>query len=624
MEQTPKPAARPHKSNDVYLIGAVLAMWPLTFVLFWPATVIAGGHPRAGIFDYPGQAMESLMRDGGVYPWRWFGTSVHSARGFWTAAVVILAAAIVIPGGLWIFRNGIPVIRIPILDGPKAQDRYTGWATRKDLRKLLSKHLKPNRVVLGLYAYMLVLAEASVNVLLWGASRSGKTSGLVIPTILEASGAVLTTGIRGEILEKTIAYRSKKGDVMVYDPFNVTGRHNTNWKPQGGVRSLDDTMKRADALGQGLAATAKDSDTQGAAYFHGGATKLVAALLYIAAMGDYSVVEIREWINTSGGETQQRQVAVVPGQRVGKPDVTDAVQRAIERLRREGLGSGDDVKKAEEIYNSVSNSYISEKSAFFGHAMQIFGVFMEDSVARSAASHDLDIDRLILRGGTLYLIAPSEDQHRVACLFTAITDSVIRRGMALGASHPLNPMLTVVLEEAANVAPIRDLDKYASTCLGNGIKLVTIFQDMSQMISLYGESKTRSIVNNHQALGVLPGLKDDRTMSFLSAISGKERVSDESHGPGGKSVTERDRDVWRADGWRLVPDGRIRWIYKNYPLIELDQRRYYEDVELTAKSEMEYLGFMHEPDPVALAAIPASPTPTARRLRRYSARPSRD
>ncbi len=42
-----------------------------------------------------------------------------------------------------------------------------------------------------------------------------------------------------------------------------------------------------------------------------------------------------------------------------------------------------------------------------------------------------------------------------------------------------------MLDEAANVAPIPDLDALASTGAGQGIQLVTVFQDIAQVNARY-------------------------------------------------------------------------------------------------------------------------------------------
>ncbi len=56
-----------------------------------------------------------------------------------------------------------------------------------------------------------------------------------------------------------------------------------------------------------------------------------------------------------------------------------------------------------------------------------------------------------------------------------------------------------MLDEAANIAPVRDLDTLASTGAGLGVQLVTVCQDLAQLAARYGPERARTIANNHRA-----------------------------------------------------------------------------------------------------------------------------
>ena len=64
---------------------------------------------------------------------------------------------------------------------------------------------------------------------------------------------------------------------------------------------------------------------------------------------------------------------------------------------------------------------------------------------------------------------------------------------------PLDPPLLLVLDECANIAPLRELATLASTGAGQGIQLVSVFQDMAQINAVYGRDRAPTIVSNHRA-----------------------------------------------------------------------------------------------------------------------------
>ena len=77
-----------------------------------------------------------------------------------------------------------------------------------------------------------------------------------------------------------------------------------------------------------------------------------------------------------------------------------------------------------------------------------------------------------------------------------VLDAAFERAAATG--RPLDPPLLVVLDEAASVAPLGDLDRVVATAAGHGVQLVTIWQDLAQVESRYG-GRWATVVNNHRA-----------------------------------------------------------------------------------------------------------------------------
>ncbi len=51
-----------------------------------------------------------------------------------------------------------------------------------------------------------------------GPTRSGKTSGLVVPNLLEWQGAAIVTSTKSELVDLTASHRRSLGPVCVYDP----------------------------------------------------------------------------------------------------------------------------------------------------------------------------------------------------------------------------------------------------------------------------------------------------------------------------------------------------------------------------------------------------------------------
>ena len=118
---------------------------------------------------------------------------------------------------------------------------------------------------------------------------------------------------------------------------------------------------------------------------------------------------------------------------------------------------------------------------------------------------------------TLYLCAPAHDQRRLTPLFVSVVRQVLEHVYdRVALTHrPLDPPLLVVLDEAANIAPLADLDALAATAAGHGVQLVTIWHDLAQITARYGPRAT-TVVNNHRAKLFLSGISDPSTLDYAS------------------------------------------------------------------------------------------------------------
>src|SRR4029078_10510962 len=93
---------------------------------------------------------------------------------------------------------------------------------------------------------------------------------------------------------------------------------------------------------------------------------------------------------------------------------------------------------------------------------------------------------------TAYLCAPAHEQRRLQPLFATLVQEIVARAYERSAeiSAALDPPLLVVLDECANIAPLRELATLASTGAGQGIQLVSVFQDMAEIYGAYGRYRT--------------------------------------------------------------------------------------------------------------------------------------
>jgi len=90
----------------------------------------------------------------------------------------------------------------------------SGWATDKDIRSLL-KTPENGGVVIGGHAGKPLIYGGNNHVVAVGSPRSGKTAGLVIPTLMHYRGSVVVHDVRGGLYKATAEHRKEMGQKVI-------------------------------------------------------------------------------------------------------------------------------------------------------------------------------------------------------------------------------------------------------------------------------------------------------------------------------------------------------------------------------------------------------------------------
>ena len=532
-------------------------------VLFWAATGSAQLATTGHWPDLrPGDVLAALHRlplHWSDPPAAWPEPNVGSAglaAGFVFYAV--MSAPLVITAVAW--RRWPRAVHRP--------DRTTGarWAAGADLRRLIVRRTgRPGRLVLGRTdrGRRLVATEARHSVLVIGPTQSGKTTGLAVPAILEWKGPIVATSVKDDLATHTFEWRSQVGPCAFFDPtYSASIPHptaRTGWSPLSACETWTAAQKMAGWLVESTPGRRGMAD---AAFWYTTAGKQLAPLLLAAARGGYTMGDIARW--------------------------TDA-QEFGEPLRLLQL-SGDD--QAAVALNACAGREERIRSSVATTLETVLTPFADPVVATATARTDVSIRQLLTSNGTLYLCGPTHEQQRVQGLFAALVSTVIAEAIGLTAerSGMLDPPLLLVLDEAANIAPIRDLDTLASTAAGLGIQLVTVCQDLAQLAGRYDPERARTIANNHRAKLLLTGVSDLGTLDLMSGLAGEQAVREATtthdlrNGGRTRATTTTLRRLAPTDALRRVEPGQAILIYGHLPPARIRLRPWFRDRQLKRKA----------------------------------------
>ncbi|HWF16729.1 MAG TPA: type IV secretory system conjugative DNA transfer family protein [Acidimicrobiales bacterium] len=480
-----------------------------------------------------------------------------------TAEVVPLAVGAVLLAGI----SSRDLARWAPGRRPGPPRRGARWARRGDLRALRVRAAPapPGRLLLGVLPGGLaaaigpaaaIAAEPGQSLVVVGPTQSGKTTSLAVPAILSWPGPVLAASVKTDLLRDTQAARARRGRVWRIDPTGCTGVAGDEWSPLGGCGD----WRQACAVSTDLCQAAKADGTTGdGEFWYATAAKLLAPLFYAAALDRRTMADVVRWVDTQ----EVGEVAAVLEQS-GAPEALDAARATWCR----------DDRTRSSVYTTAETVL-----APFAHGTAT-PASSRTSTPSPTPMTPARFEPAQLMGGTdtLYLCAPAHDQRRLRGYFTALTAQVLTHAFetATRAAQPLDPPLLVVLDEAAHIAPLAELDALAATCASHGIQLVTIWQDLAQVRGRYG-TRAPTVLNNHRAKLFLPGIADPDTLDYASRLVGDEEVTQPSvtRDPTGRrstTSTTGPRRLLPPEELRCLPRGQAVLVYGTLPPVRLRLR----------------------------------------------------
>lgn len=429
------------------------------------------------------------------------------------------------------------------------------WASARDLRPLRVEGPTKGRLIIGHHGRKLIAAEERQSVIVLAPAQSGKTTGLAIPSLREWEGPALVTSVKSDLLAATYEARKEKGSTVVFDPVDATMFTGTRATPLHGCGSWHGALRVASWLSS--AARPGGQHLSDADFWYAAAEKLLAPLLFAAAKGEKPIGTVVTWLDKGKG-----------------------AKVAVEEILA-SVDDADDREAAELAWAANWNRESRQRSSIYTTAETITAAFADSRVSEAcSAAEYTPADLLDGKANTLYLCAPAHEQQRLRPLFSMMVRELISLVYESSAAtgEPIDPPLLLVLDELANIAPIPNLDEVASTGAGQGIQLLSIFQDMAQIKARYGESAAQTITNNHRAKVFGTGISDPDTLSYISRVVGTgefEHRSETADDKGGAARTQASiyRELTPANVVREARRGTGLLVYGHLPPARIRLRR---------------------------------------------------
>lgn len=353
---------------------------------------------------------------------------------------------------------------------------------------------------LGVCQRRWAFADSQQAVLVLGPPRSGKTSAIVIPTLLCASGPSVCTSTKTDVLHATRRARGEVGEVWLFDPAGAQadwpqGVRRLCWSPVAAACTWDGALLTARAM---ALASSAGRGTANEGHWRERAAALLAPLLHAAALTERPISEILRWV------LQQD---------------LDPAGQALEAR---------DMEVANDVLVGIARTDARERSSIFSATAGVLCAYNAHAARETAAMCNFDPQRFVRSGDTVYITAPSHQQALVAPLIVGLLEQIRYATYARAGEGRCDcgehgsgesPVLWC-LDEVANIAPIHDLPALVSEAGGQDLHVVACLQDLSQARARWGEAAD-GFLSLFQTKLVLSGVADTRTLEAVSLVIGE-------------------------------------------------------------------------------------------------------
>ncbi|MDH6218463.1 TraM recognition domain-containing protein [Streptomyces pseudovenezuelae] len=362
------------------------------------------------------------------------------------------------------------------------------------------------------------------------APRAGKSTGIAVPRVLRAQGAVLLTSNKSDVYAVTRAEREKAGTVWTFDPQGIAHSPRAMWWD---LLSECHTTEGARRLAGHFVASVND-DTAKKDFWISAAQNTLTALFLAAARSGSAVTDLLGWLADPADRTP------------------------VDLLRDHGL-----VAMAEQLQGTVRGA-VETRDGIFETARQTVSCLLDPEilawVTPDPALPEFRPERHVLGTDTLYLLS-KDGGGSAAGVIAGIADATMRAGVVAAErmGGRLDPPLTAVLDEAANVCRISDLPDLYSHFGSRGINVVTLLQSYRQGARAWGELGMDALWSAATVKLLGAGLDDADFVQKISTLVGQHDVRTPSISRGrdgtSRSYSYRQEAVLPPDRIRALPKG---------------------------------------------------------------------
>ncbi|MGD9526389.1 MAG: type IV secretory system conjugative DNA transfer family protein, partial [Pseudonocardia sp.] len=359
-----------------------------------------------------------------------------------------------------------------------------------------------------------------------------------------APGPVIVTSNKVDVYTLTVGLRAAAGRVFTLDPQGIAGvEQDWWWNPMAGIGDMSDAAYLTHHFIQTVSGERADP------YFTQGAERLLQQLVLAAALAgpQRSLRDVRLWLATRSTEPVQ----LLRG--AGQDDVARGLQGTIEAPSDQRGGLYETALTALRCLESEAVVRYVTPPATWRRPPRVNRIDEFDPWRFLVGwSFDFTTGQRMPHD-TLYLLT-REGAGTGAPVVAALVDHVLRiaAAAATASGGRVDPPVRAVLDEAANICPIRNLPDLYSYFGSMSIQVLSFLQSYQQGVAIWGKAGMDKLWSAATIKLIGAGVHDASTCEDISRLLGEHDVptwtSQSGRGGGSTGIsTRRDRIMSAAD-----------------------------------------------------------------------------
>lgn len=412
------------------------------------------------------------------------------------------------------------------------------------------------------------------NIFLSAPPRSGKGTGVIIPTLLEYPGSFMVYDVKGENFMHTARARAAMGDeVRVFSPFPITlengekiNRRSHGFNPLVPIKKNPDLEDRISDIDIMATALLSSSNSRDAGLLSSGREifKAVCAIVCheedVPSLG--KVVDLLTPMSPDGTEIADMSA-----------HYKALSLRAPERLSR-------DVLVAAAANKDENNALYM--SVLFDAGLK---AWRNPNIRRATETHDFDFEIMREVPHAVYLVIPTPNKSTAAPVVRLFFQLALRTLQLRIPDPKLEPFTVLfMIDEFHSLGKMQEVLDAPTVIPGFGGRIVTVVQTPASLDEIYGREAARIFLDVMQ-LKIFMTPNDNQTKKMIEEMLGyrtmvSQSVSSKSIGKGdprSHSFSEIRRPLMSADDIGKMPKTKQLVTVQGASPIYCERITYFDD-----------------------------------------------